>query len=104
MDSEIKVLLDLYIDKFLNKDIVKKYFALEKAINNSSELNSLQNEMKEYQKKVALSLNNKEEYIKNKQHLINIQKEFYENPLVVNYHLLQEEIYEKLKTLQEELK
>ena len=35
MNKEIKELIDAYIDEFLNQDIVKKYFALEKAINES---------------------------------------------------------------------
>lgn len=95
MNKEIKELIDAYIDEFLNQDIVKKYFALEKAINESEHLSKLQMEMKSAQKDLALSLNDGS-YLAKKEKLIKLQDEFYNDPHVINYHLLQDEIYKML--------
>ena len=95
MNKEIKELIDAYIDEFLKQDIVKKYFALEKTINESEYLSNLQNEMKKAQKDLALSLNDGS-YLSKKEKLIKLQDEFYNDPHVVNYHLLQDEIYKML--------
>ena len=103
MTKEIKALLDEYIEAFLNQDIVKKYFVLEEKINNSPRLNSLQSEMKKAQKDLALSLNDGT-YSEKKAFLLKLQDEFYNDPLVVNYHLLQEEIINMINELKSEIK
>jgi cell fate (sporulation/competence/biofilm development) regulator YmcA (YheA/YmcA/DUF963 family) len=103
MTNELKTLLDGYIEAFLDQDIVKKYFILEEKINNSCRLNELQQEMKKAQKDLALSLNDGT-YSEKKEVLIKLQDEFYNDPLVVNYHLLQEEIINKLNELKEKIK
>ena len=103
MTKEIKALLDEYIEVFLNQDIVKKYFVLEEKINNSPRLNSLQSEMKKAQKDLALSLNDGT-YSEKKAFLLKLQDEFYNDPLVVNYHLLQEEIINMINELKSEIK
>ena len=103
MTNELKTLLDEYIEAFLEQDIVKKYFILEEKINNSCRLNELQQEMKKAQKDLALSLNDGT-YSEKKEVLIKLQDEFYNDPLVVNYHLLQEEIINKLNELKEKIK
>ena len=103
MTNELKTLLDGYIEAFLDQDIVKKYFILEEKINNSCRLNELQQKMKKVQKDLALSLNDGT-YSEKKEVLIKLQDEFYNDPLVVNYHLLQEEIINKLNELKEKIK
>lgn len=95
MNNEIKELIDAYIDEFLKQDIVKKYFALEKTINESEYLSNLQNEMKKAQKELALSINDGS-YQSKKEKFLKLQDAFYNDPHVVNYHLLQDEIYKKI--------
>ena len=102
MNSEIKSLLDEYIKAFLNQEVVKKYFSLEKAINESDKLNNLQEEMKKAQKDLALSLNDGT-YSEKKEHLLKLQDEFYNDPMIINYHLLQDEIMHMLKNLKDKI-
>ena len=103
MNSDIKKILDEYIEAFLNQDIVKKYFLLESEINNSEYLNNLQEDMRKAQKALALSLNDGT-YQAKKDILLKLQDEFYNDPRIVNYHLLQEEIYLKLNELKSKIK
>lgn len=102
MNQELKTLLDQYIDTFLNQDLVKKYFVLQDQINNSPRLIAMQKELKNAQKQLALSLG-KDNYSQMKENFLNLQKEFYQDPIINNYMLLEKEIYEQLKSLQDKL-
>ena len=102
MDNNLKKLIDEYIDEFLNQDIVKQYFALEESINNSLYLQTLQDKMKKAQKDLALSIND-DTYSEKKRLFLSLQDEFYNNPMVVNYRLLQEEIYSQISLFKSKL-
>ena len=106
-DKEIETYLKGDLNKmhspYLLKDMEKAVLILEEKINNSCRLNELQQEMKKAQKDLALSLNDGT-YSEKKEVLIKLQDEFYNDPLVVNYHLLQEEIINKLNELKEKIK
>lgn len=104
MDKEINLLIDQYIDKFLSQEIVKQYFLLEKQINESQEIKKLQDDLRQSQKSLALSINDNELH---KQKLIEYQeckRKFEENPIICNYNILKEEIYLKLKELENKIK
>lgn len=103
MNDDLKDALDKYIDAFLNQEEVKQYFALEKEIENSQEINILKENLKNSQKALALSINDK---VKHEECLIkyNIAKDaFYNNPIVNNYNIIKEDIYNKLMDLQDKI-
>lgn len=104
MDKSLKDDLDNYINCFLEQEEVKKYFILEKKVNEDQNIISLQDKIRKAQKALALSINNQEEHQKKLIEYQNLKKEFDENPLVCNYNILKENIYLQLKTLQERIK
>jgi len=103
MNSEIKELIDQYIKEFNNQEIVKKFFVLQNLIENSYEINLLRENLKKSQKDLALSINNKELHKIKLQEYLEAKNCLENNPYVVNYNLLQEEIYHEIVILQEKL-
>lgn len=104
MDKSLKYDLDNYINCFLEQEEVKKYFILEKKVNEDQNIISLQDKIRKAQKALALSINNQEEHQKKLIEYQNLKKEFDENSLVCNYNILKENIYLQLKNLQERIK
>jgi len=103
MDEKLKKIIDEYCDAFFNQEKVKKYLALEKSINNSKEIIEKQNNLKTAQKKLALSISDTK---KHSQALIDYnkaKKDFDEDPLIVNYQLIKEDILNDIKRLKEKL-
>ena len=103
MNKDLQDVLDKYIDTFLSQEEVKQYFILEKEIENSQEINNLRENLKNCQKALALSINDK---VKNEECLIkyNLAKDdFDNNPIVNNYNIIKEDIYNKLKDLQDKI-
>lgn len=104
MDESLKALLDEYIAAFVSRNSVRQYFALEKAINESEEIRALQEALRAAQKALALSLNTPERYEEQKREYTALKERFDSLPMVVNYRMLQEEIFRDLTRLQEKLK
>lgn len=103
MNKDLQDVLDKYIDTFLNQEEVKQYFILEKEIENSQEINNLRENLKNCQKALALSINDN---VKHEECLIkyNLAKDdFDNNPIVNNYNIIKEDIYNKLKDLQDKI-
>lgn len=103
MNKDLQDVLDKYIDTFLNQEEVKQYFILEKEIENSQEINNLRENLKNCQKALALSINDKVKY---EECLIkyNLAKDAFDNnPIVNNYNIIKEDIYNKLKDLQDKI-
>lgn len=103
MNKDLQDVLDKYIDTFLNQEEVKQYFILEKEIENSQEINNLRENLKNCQKALALSINDK---VKHEEGLIkyNLAKDAFDNnPIVNNYNIIKEDIYNKLKDLQDKI-
>lgn len=103
MNKDLQDVLDKYIDTFLNQEEVKQYFILEKEIENSQEINNLRENLKNCQKTLALSINDK---VKHEEYLIkyNLAKDAFDNnPIVNNYNIIKEDIYNKLKDLQDKI-
>lgn len=104
MDNDLKKSIDSYVEAFLEQKIVQQYFLLEKEINNSQEIANLRENLKQVQKNLALSISDEEEHQKCLTIYNNALEEFNNNPLIANYNLLKEEIYLKLKQLEERIK
>lgn len=104
MDKELRDIIDAYISAFLNQDDVRRYFALEKEINESSEIESLQKRIRTAQKAMALAMNDDPTYERLKAEYLDLRQRLDSHPLVCNYNLLKEEIYRQLKSLETELK
>ena len=103
MNKDLQDVLDKYIDTFLNQEEVKQYFILEKEIENSQEINNLRENLKNCQKALALSINDN---VKHEECLIkyNLAKDdFDNNPIVNNYNIIKEDIYNKVKDLQDKI-
>lgn len=103
MNKDLQDVLDKYIDTFLNQEEVKQYFILEKEIENSQEIINLRENLKNCQKALALSINDK---VKHEEYLIkyNLAKDAFDNnPIVNNYNIIKEDIYNKLKDLQDKI-
>lgn len=103
MNKDLLKSIDEYIDCFLSMDIVKKYFILEKQINESKEIDILRSNLKVCQKNLALSISDENEHIRCLELYENAKKEFQDHPLICNYNLLKEEIYNELKSLEKKL-
>lgn len=103
MNKDLQTKLDEFIKAFLDQDIVKQYFALEKKISNDESLLKLQEDLKIAQKNLALSINDNLKHKENLKIYLSLKNELENNPMVVNYNLLKEEIYNRLKNLQEKL-
>lgn len=103
MNNQIKQLIDQYIDEFNNQEIVKKFFILQNFIENSDDIKLLREKLKKSQKDLALSINNKKLHQIKLQEYLEAKNCFENNPYVVNYNLLQEEIYQELVILQQKL-
>lgn len=104
MNSDIKEIIDLYIEKFLSQEEVKKYFILEKKINDSEEIKLLKENLKQSQKNLALSINDNDKYQENLKIYLEAKKAFESNPLIINYNSIKESIYFELKSLEKKIK
>lgn len=103
MNSKIEELIDQYIKEFNNQEIVKKFFVLQNFIENSDEIKLIRENLKKSQKDLALSINNKKLHEIKLQEYLEAKNRFENSPYVVNYNLLQEEIYQQILILQEKL-
>ena len=103
MNDNLKSIIDTYCEAFLNQDMVKKYFALEKCINDSKEIASKQNRLKNSQKRLALSIGDDALHKEALEEYNLAKKDFDEDPLIVNYLLLKEEILNDIKELKTKL-
>lgn len=102
MTEELQNLLDMYIDKFLDQEVVKKYLALEKELDTNEEIISLKNQLKEVKNKMLHC--SQEEYQELSKQYQKVKSEIENHPLVNNYNLLQEEIAQMIKHLEKTLK
>ena len=103
MNSELKEKLDEFIKDFLEVKEVKQYLLLKDELMNSLEIKSLQEDLKQSQKNMALSLGTST-YEENKKKYLMIKDKYEKHPLVVNFNVMQEEVSYLLKTLENKLK
>ena len=103
MNSELKEKLDEFIKEFLEVKEVKQYLLLKEEIVNSQELKDLQEDLKQSQKNMALSLGTSF-YEENKKKYLSLKEKYENHPLVINFNVMQEEVSYLLKTLENKLK
>lgn len=87
----------------LNNETVKEYFRLKEAFQNDLELQKLDSEVRLHQKKMCENENNDEIYFKEKKIYEEKSKELNENPIVVDFLQIKQEVQELLKQVQEVL-
>lgn len=103
MNSELKEKLDEFIKDFLEVKEVKQYLLLKDELMNSLEIKSLQQDLKQSQKNMALSLGTST-YEQNKSKYLELKNKYENHPLVVNFNVMQEEVSYLLKNLENKLK
>ena len=103
MNSELKEKLDEFIKDFLEVKEVKQYLLLKDELMNSLEIKSLQEDLKQSQKNMALSLGTST-YEENKKKYLSLKEKYENHPLVINFNVMQEEVSYLLKTLENKLK
>ena len=103
MNSELKEKLDEFIKDFLEVKEVKQYLLLKDELMNSLEIKSLQQDLKQSQKNMALSLGTST-YEQNKSKYLELKNKYENHPLVVNFNVMQEEVGYLLKNLENKLK
>lgn len=102
MNSELKEKLDEFIKDFLEVKEVKQYLLLKDELMNSLEIKSLQEDLKQSQKNMALSLGTST-YEENKKKYLILKDKYEKHPLVVNFNVMQEEVSYLLDELKNKL-
>ncbi len=102
MNSELKEKLDEFIKDFLEVKEVKQYLLLKDELMNSLEIKSLQEDLKQSQKNMALSLGTST-YEENKKKYLRLKEKYENHPLVINFNVMQEEVSYLLDELQNKL-
>ena len=75
-----------------NEPLVKEYLSLKNQIENSKELSSLKAEIVTHEKAMTLNMNNDEIYFKEKAIYEELKAKFDNNPLVINFSNVSEEL------------
>ncbi len=96
-EDEILTEIDSFVFDFKNLDIVKRYQVVKEAVKNDAHLNSIEEQRKILQKGIKYMKDaKKDECIKACKEL---QIEYDNDPLVINYKALKDEIYQLLSYL-----
>ena len=94
-DSQLEKLKD----KLFDQESVKTYFSLKSQIEQSAELNELRNKIRYYAQEMTKNMDDDETYFKNKELYEQVLSEYNENPLVVDYNVVSDEVNNLLKQL-----
>lgn len=96
-EDEILSEIDSFVDDFKNLDIVKRYQVVKDAVKNDAHLNSIEEQRKILQKGIKYMKDaKKDECIKACKEL---SIEYDNDPLVINYKSLKEEVFQLLSYL-----
>lgn len=104
MNSEIKKNIDKYIEEFLKQDFVKQFFLLKNIIDHSQEIKDLRKNFKSAQKKLALSIGDKNQHDRCLDEYLRLKEELDTNPILCNFEIVKEQILDCFLKLQKELK
>ncbi|MCI7068530.1 MAG: tRNA (N6-isopentenyl adenosine(37)-C2)-methylthiotransferase MiaB [Mollicutes bacterium] len=84
--------------------LIREYLALDKEIQNDTEIHSMGEELVEKKKKLALSISNKEEHLKAKEEYEDLLKRIHNHPLLNNHDALKETVEGELLLVRNLLK
>lgn len=103
VDKEVKKAVDELKKAFDRDELIQEYRLLANKIAESSEIQTLEKELKDLQQKLCnyLDQNLKELYEETKEKYQELKKVYLENPLVNNYQVLKEQVDELLKEVSE---
>ncbi len=102
MDKELQAYLDRFIEEFTSDPLIKQYLLVKEEIERSERIRKRKEELNSAKKDLALSLG-KENYEEKKSVYLSLQKEWDEDPLIVNYNVLKEEVDAVVRELKREL-
>lgn len=103
MNEELKSIIDEYIKNYTDQEKVHQYFALKKQIEDSIELKTLKDELKRSQKELALSINDGELHKQKLKVYLNEKEEYENHPLICNFKLIEDDIFNDFINLKDEL-
>ncbi len=83
-------------DILKNQKEVIWFLRAKEAIKNNKEIQELERKMHYYQRQMTLNYDNNEVYQKSRQEFLLLQKQYEEHPLIQNYKVLQEQVYDLL--------
>ena len=95
MNNEIKNALSKVKEDLFNEKIVQEYIKLKEIIENSEELSNLHKKIS-YLQKCQPTEDEKEEYFK-------LLKQYNENPLIVQFKSISDEVYDLLEEIKKEI-
>ena len=95
MNNEIKNALNKVKEDLFNEEIVQEYIRLKEVIEKSEELSNLQKRIS-FLQKCNPTNDEKEEYYK-------LLKQYNENPLIIQFKNISDEVYDLLEEIKKEL-
>lgn len=99
MTKEMKAIIDDFLDNFKNLDIVKNYLMIKRKLKNDEKFLNLKNQKKNLQKELALSINS-DNYSIVKEKFLQVENEYNNYPLYLNYLSYEQEVKSLLKEIE----
>lgn len=97
--NEVEKKLEIVKDELYSNPLVLEYFRLKKAIEDDEELMELDKKIRTLQKELCYK--NKKENIDNNESYVALKARFDNNPLVINYNKVKEEVLNLLNEIKE---
>jgi len=92
LKEDIKSKVEEIIADFQSLDIYKFFVAAKNEIDNSERLNNLKKDIKEKKAQIKLLVNDKEKLKKHIAHIKELEEEYDNDPLVINYNYYKDEL------------
>ena len=99
MNKNVEEALKTLSNSLFEMDEVKHYFALKQAILDDKELLEINELMRKHQKLMVESINDPEVHKKEKELYFEYKNKYESHPLVVNYEVIKEEVFNILKQI-----
>ena len=98
MDDELKKRIDHFIEDFMAQKEIKQYLILKEEISKSEEIKELNQKLVDSKKKLARSFGTSD-YQKNKDYYLQVQNEYDQHPLIVNFNVSKAVVNEILEEI-----
>ncbi len=92
MKEDIKSKVEEIVSDFQSLDVYKFFIAAKNEIENSERLNNIQKEIKEKKAQIKLLVNDKEKLMEHIAHIKELEEEYDNDPLVINYNYYKDEL------------